>query len=365
MHRVSGITVRQGDLSSIGSPGNKIILHERASAADVLRTSEVEGVKGHILPITGEYSHSAWAVEYLDSTAIAVADSVPVGVRVWLNPVAGLVSNREAWDPSERLAPAMLPQMSYRPSLRAQLARPSDVVLAIRAGLDGIGEVKAEILDGAAAGSDSLLATVEGRTPWRDIPVRFFDWTEDKSRDGQAAASPLGNRGVRLALAEPSTLEDYVNLIPEELQPYVICILPMVTSAQEVVDVRRMLDGAIPRVGALIETPAAALDAHSIASASDMVLVGPSDLAQYSFAWSREIPSGQMVTERLHPTVLQLLRMVADACHTARVKWGMPVDWVPSVDLISQIGELQPDFLAVSPHRARAWQSVIPGRGMQ
>jgi phosphoenolpyruvate-protein kinase (PTS system EI component) len=92
----------------------------------------------------------------------------------------------------------------------------------------------------------------------------------------------------------------------------------MVTTESDVVQVAGRLHKLaaemdireLPRIGAMIETPAAALSIPSLKKHVDFFSIGSNDLTQYTMAAGRENP---MVTEYFiddHPTILRLIELV-------------------------------------------------------
>lgn len=66
----------------------------------------------------------------------------------------------------------------------------------------------------------------------------------------------------------------------------------------------------LPRIGSMIETPAAALSVPSLKKHVDFFSIGSNDLTQYSMAAGRENP---LVTEYFiddHPAALRLIELV-------------------------------------------------------
>ena len=91
----------------------------------------------------------------------------------------------------------------------------------------------------------------------------------------------------------------------------------MVTTESDVVQVAERLRSLadqtgtreLPQLGAMLETPAAALSVPSLRKYVDFFSIGSNDLAQYTMAAGRENP---MVTEYFvddHPTVLRLIEL--------------------------------------------------------
>jgi phosphocarrier protein len=105
-------------------------------------------------------------------------------------------------------------------------------------------------------------------------------------------------------------------------------MVPMVASAHELAAVRARLTEtaaalgcAVPPLGVMIETPAAAASVDLIAPFADFISIGTNDLAQYALAMDRGNPAIAAEVDALHPAVLRLMRLAADAAATA----GLPV----------------------------------------
>jgi phosphoenolpyruvate-protein kinase (PTS system EI component) len=95
----------------------------------------------------------------------------------------------------------------------------------------------------------------------------------------------------------------------------------MVTQVQEIQTVRAIVDEirtalanrAAVEIGAMIETPAAALSADRIAAAVDFLSIGSNDLTQYTLAMDRGHPDLARHIDALHPAVLKLIALVGAA----------------------------------------------------
>jgi multiphosphoryl transfer protein len=136
----------------------------------------------------------------------------------------------------------------------------------------------------------------------------------------------LGLRGVRTALSNPelmrTQLRAALRVTPRGLTRVLI---PMVTERAEIVAVRLALDelarelkfdGPI-MLGAMIETPAAALTAAMLLQEVDFLSVGSNDLTQYTLAMDRGHTELARRTDALHPAVLQLIAAAGRAGEAA------------------------------------------------
>jgi phosphoenolpyruvate-protein phosphotransferase len=214
-------------------------------------------------------------------------------------------------------------------SVNATIAGIPDLHRAIAAGADGVGLFRTEwlFLKGDRLPSEAeqvrAYAEIAALAGERPIVVRAIDLGSDKQPRGlRLPAEPnpaLGLRGVRLGLTHPELLQTQMRALLRAFAGRRFrLLLPMVNDPGEVTRVREILHDtagaeACSRVdvGAMIETPAAALMATELASVVDFLSIGTNDLTQYVLAADRETRAP--VYQPFHPAVLRLVRHVASA----------------------------------------------------
>ena len=150
----------------------------------------------------------------------------------------------------------------------------------------------------------------------------------------------LGLRGIRFSLKHQDVflpqLEGAVDAARsvrgmhpewfEEGSPLHLTI-PMVSTAEEILQVRDILSGIAPdyrsllELGIMIETPAAAIDAPALAVESDFFSVGTNDLTQYIMAADRCNADVAYLYDPFAPAVRKALEFTVEAAH----KKGIPV----------------------------------------
>jgi phosphoenolpyruvate-protein phosphotransferase len=207
-----------------------------------------------------------------------------------------------------------------------------DADRAAELGADGIGLYRLESL---FLSSRSLPSEAElfGRIretlqPMAGSPItlRLLDVGGDKAvpwLDLPHESNPfLGRRGIRLLLDFPELLSVQLRTFLQLSQELDVRILvPMVTLAEEMEKVRDLAFdlGAergfetIPPIGAMIETPAAALCTDTIARSADFLGIGTNDLTQYTMVAGRENPLVAHYFQERHTAVMRLLRMIGEA----------------------------------------------------
>jgi phosphocarrier protein FPr/phosphocarrier protein len=214
----------------------------------------------------------------------------------------------------------------------ANLGNVQDAAAALANGAEGCGLLRTEFLfiDRETAPDESeqlaayqgIAAALEGRP----LILRLMDVGGDKPLRYlplPAEENPaLGLRGVRTALARPDLLRTQLRAALKVEPPGLVRLLiPMVTDVAEITAVRAVIDelraelgspGPI-ELGAMVETPAAALMASVLIREVDFLSIGSNDLTQYTLAMDRGHPELAGRTDALHPAVLKLVAAAASA----------------------------------------------------
>jgi len=217
-----------------------------------------------------------------------------------------------------------------RVDVYANLGNVLDAAAAVANGAEGCGLLRTEFLfldrETAPQEAEQLAAyqAIAAALGDRPLILRLMDVGGDKplrylplpTEDNPA----LGLRGVRTALARPDLLRTQLRAALQ-VQPAgrVQLLIPMITDAAEIRAVRGMIDELAAElgirhrvpVGAMIETPAAALMARDLLRGADFLSIGSNDLTQYTLAMDRSHPQLAGRTDALHPAVLKLMAAAA------------------------------------------------------
>ncbi|MDP2206255.1 MAG: phosphoenolpyruvate--protein phosphotransferase [Alphaproteobacteria bacterium] len=286
---------------------------------------------------------------------IAIVDGV-TGVLI-LNPSEATLAEYRARQQALQNARADLDKITTLPaettdgqaiSLRANLELPRDVQAIVDSGAEGIGLFRTEFLfmnrstlPSEDEQFDSMAAVVRAMQG-KPVTFRTLDIGGDKIARAvgawiaEATNPALGLRAIRLSLKQPQLLIDQFRamLRAAALGP-VRVLLPMVTTAEEVEQAAQLLrrchadlkaEGtavpeALPPLGTMIEIPAAALSADSLAAVSDFFALGTNDLVQYTVAIDRGNDQVAALYNPLNPAVLRLIEFTLEAARRA----GIPV----------------------------------------
>ena len=230
--------------------------------------------------------------------------------------------------------------------LQANLEIPQELPLIAQAGAMGIGLLRTEFLFMNREDLPDEEAQVEAYTQVAEamegqpVTIRVLDWGGEKDMEAlaegvapaHAGANPaLGLRGLRMLLKRPELLEvqfaAVLRVAAAADDGAVRLLLPMVTVPEEVRQAREIyervarrlrrrgekLPEKLPLLGAMIETPGAALAADAIALEADFFAIGTNDLAMYTLAVDRAEAEVSHLYDPLHPAVLRL-RMPVSVC---------------------------------------------------
>lgn len=219
-------------------------------------------------------------------------------------------------------------------TLRSNLELPRDTDAIIAAGALGIGLFRTEflfmnknVLPDEEEQFEAYAGVVQ-KMMGAEVTFRTLDIGGDKLARvlgdyiGAQANPALGLRAIRLSLKSPELLRaQFRAMLRAGAFGPVRILLPMVTTASEVVAARKILkecwralqaEGVklpetIPPLGTMIEIPAAALAADSLAAVSDFFALGTNDLVQYTVAIDRGNDQVAGLYNPLNPAVLRLM----------------------------------------------------------
>ena len=212
-----------------------------------------------------------------------------------------------------------------------------DIRAAIEAGADGIGLFRTEFLYLNSREAPDLdfqkdiyieaLNICKGKT----LTVRTMDIGGDKPVPWMPVPDEgnpfLGLRGIRLSLAHPDILKTQIEALALAAGQVPECRLrimfPMVCSASEVSRAKALLGqkAAGLEFGAMIETPAAALDIDALCGECSFFSIGSNDLTQYVMAADRGNPAVAGYCDPLCAPVRYLIKKIVCDAH----RHGIPV----------------------------------------
>ncbi|MCE3043496.1 phosphoenolpyruvate--protein phosphotransferase [Legionella sp. 16cNR16C] len=246
---------------------------------------------------------------------------------------------------------------SYKVSLQVNTGLAMDAGLSMSVGAEGVGLYRSEV---PFMSRDRFPSEDEQYIIYRQIlkafaprfvTMRTLDIGGDKILPYFPVEEDnpyLGWRGIRVTLDHPDVFLMQIRAMiraSEDLNNLRI-MLPMVTTLSEVEETSLLIEQAYhelleegcriekPRLGVMIEVPAAVYLARELAKRVDFLSVGSNDLTQYLLAVDRNNARVAGLYESFHPAMLRTLMRVVEGGHAAGVE-------------VSICGEMASDPLAV------------------
>ncbi len=327
------------------------------------------------------------AVEMVSSGEVVALDgtSGDVAIRPNDETTATFTARRDAYVAAQQAAAryrgVRVSLGSRGVAVPANVGSREDIELAIAEGADGIGLLRTEFLflDRSAPPNEeeqfefySFAAQGFGDT----VVIRTFDIGGDKPAsylDIDPEENPfLGVRGARLYSQEADLFNTQVRaILRASIHGDVAMMLPMISHVAEIREVRaQIFDVAqqltnegiaheVPPIGVMVEVPAVALVADAIAAEVDFFSIGTNDLTQYTMAADRTNGVLDGFQDPLHPAVLALCKLTADAAHRNGITvsvCGLAAADPAGAVVLAAMGI---DKLSVSGHSVNPTKSVI------
>ncbi|WP_115728503.1 phosphoenolpyruvate--protein phosphotransferase [Actinomyces culturomici] len=223
----------------------------------------------------------------------------------------------------------------YRVKLLANIGTVDDAQRASTVDLEGAGLFRTEFLFLDRNDAPSLEEQIDTYTKVLDafgerrVVVRTLDAGADKPLSfadlGEEANPALGRRGLRLCMVREDLIDTQLAALAAahaKTKADLWVMAPMVSTLEEAewfADKARA--AGLPKVGIMIEVPAAAIRADQMLGVVDFASIGTNDLTQYTMAADRMDGELAPLLNAWQPAVLQMIKF---ACEGGRAT-GKPI----------------------------------------
>jgi len=352
----------------LAPPPDAVVVAYDLSPADTAQLHKA-AVSGLITDAGGKTSHTAIIARAHEIPAVVGLEDITEVVEtddflvidgatgvVIVNPSAATVAEYREEQRRQVAAGMHLHSMKDLPArlrdgvdiqLLANIDGPDEIDAALDYGAVGIGLYRTEYLymTGEALPDEEkhYQTTLEliDKMKGRPATIRTFDLGADKlakfveEADLDEANPALGLRSVRLCLNDIGRelfRAQLRGLLRASAHGPIKLMFPMISGISELRAVRAIVDDIKIelrtkgqdfdeqiKLGIMIEMPSAALTADLLSRECDFFSIGTNDLIQYTMAVDRVNEYVSYLYEPLHPSILRLVGMVAEAARAANI----------------------------------------------
>ncbi len=256
--------------------------------------------------------------------------------------------------------------------LLANVGNIDEVKKAVDYGCEGIGLFRTELfyLDRSDYPTeeeqyDTYVSAIEA-LDGKELVVRTIDVGADKREaymqmkheDNPA----MGMRAIRYCLGHKDVFKTQLRAIYRAAaKGQVALLLPMIISIDEISQIRQVIDEVKKelekegieygqcRLGAMIETPAAAIISDLIAAEVDFFSIGTNDLTQYTLAVDRQNAELELICDYHHQAITRMLKMIVDNAHAADIKVCVCGELAADTSFTGELLKMGVDELSVTP----------------
>ena len=272
--------------------------------------------------------------------------------------------------------------------LSANIELPDEVEAVLANGAEGVGLYRTEFL---YLNQKTLPTEDEQFEVYRDVAqrvapdpliIRTLDLGGDKLSEniesGDELNPFLGWRAIRFCLENPDIFKTQLRaILRASAGGNVKIMFPMISGLDEARRGLKMVEECKSElrrqgepfddhleVGIMVEVPTAAILADRLAREVDFFSIGTNDLIQYAVAIDRTNERVAHLYEPSHPSVVRLLKMVADAAHANQIWVGVCGEMAGEVLFSPLLLGLGMDELSASPTIVPRVKSAVQGLTM-
>ena len=256
-------------------------------------------------------------------------------------------------------------------TLCINIGSPSDIENIDCSWVDGIGLFRTEFMFASkesepdiACQTDAYRKVLE-KFSEKSVTIRVLDAGGDKPLAYLGINKEdnpfLGLRGIRLCLKNPEIFKNQIKaILMASGETGVRILLPMITNISELKKSKELISDVCteletqkikhcpnPKIGVMIETPAAAEISDILATEADFFSVGTNDLIQYLTAADRGNSDVSEVYDQFHPAVERVLKRIVVNASKAGISVSICGDLASDPVFVPKLLEMGYEHLSV------------------
>jgi len=261
----------------------------------------------------------------------------------------------------------------HRIVVSGNIEEPGDIEAVRKNGAEGVGLFRTEYIfidrdtfPTEEEQYESYRRVTEALNP-APVIIRTLDLGGDKFRSHMHAPTEmnpfLGWRAIRLCLHEKDVFRAQLRaILRASAHGNVKMMYPMISGLAELQQANELVEECKAQlrsegkafnenmdVGAMIETPSAAMIAESLARRLKFLSIGTNDLIQYSLAVDRTNEKIAHLYEPTHPGILRLIKTTIEAAHKHGIWVGVCGEMAGDTVLVPLLLGLGVDELSAAP----------------
>lgn len=222
----------------------------------------------------------------------------------------------------------------------------------------------------------NIYRTVAENMAGKPVIIRTLDIGADKQCDyfnmDKEDNPALGVRAIRICLTRTEIFKTQLRaLYRASAYGNINIMYPMIANMWEIDRIKEIemevknelrcqgINIGSPKIGIMIETPAAVMLSDELARKVDFFSIGTNDLTQYTLAVDRQNSKLDAFFDPHHPAVLKMIKMVVDNAHKAGIWAGICGELGADISLTREFLKMGVDELSVSPGRILPIRQII------
>ncbi len=392
--KLSGHT--KSSLSSLKTPS--IVFAHNLLPSDTLSLKE-HAVMGFATDIGGKTSHTALLAQSMEIPAVVamsnVSSQVKTGALVILDGEKGLVIIEPDFQTLTFYKQQQKEIEKHEKALKVFNTQPNETKDGRKVNLmlnfdprtdskdqkkiisDGLGLLRTEFLylgrPDAPSEKEQTAVYIQASKKFagRPLNIRLADLGGDKAHELNLDSESkeenpfMGLRGVRLLLKYKELLRAQLKAIIKtaaQENTYVRIIVPMVSSAQEVREVKKIFNEELAGMdmqnirpknkidfGIMVEVPSAAMALDTMLDMVDFVSIGTNDLIQYMIAVDRVNQNVAELYDPYNPAVLRMVNFIIQTAHAKNKEVSICGEMASDTNIIPILIGFGLDTLSTSP----------------